>query len=411
MLPSRQSVLRPIRVRLLQSLIRLFAIIAGIALMVGGVSQIVQGNYLLASFYVVYYGSVLYLAIDDRLTFRVRAAAPLLLLFTILLTEFYYFGITGLSYAILYTLTVFAALLFGIRHAFATLVLGASIISIVYWLDPANQAAIAGPNPDYISPLAGWISPLVGYLASVALSIAAIAIMFRYLVDNVQEKEQLVAELRHEISHREIAQNALKLSESQFNHLFEDSRDAVIFMKQDTGAVVLANAAAEVLFGVTRNKIQRLHLADLVPTVAEQLLAKANSPDNAANPEEFGLSDAEKNHHITEVTVTAIGDGMCFIIFRDLTKRKQLEQQIQHSQKMEAIGQLAGGIAHDFNNSLQVIIGFSELARLKMNDEEAATDLDKIHESGQRAQSLVSQLLAFSRRQKHTVKFIFLSRK
>ncbi|MEQ8409750.1 MAG: response regulator [Gammaproteobacteria bacterium] len=372
--------------------------------MTSSVSQIVQGNYLLAFFYFMFYGSVLYVAIDKRLSFRLRASAPLLLLFTTLLTEFYYFGITGLSYAILYTLTIFAALLFGIRHASITLVFGACIISLVYWLDSASQAAISGPTPNYIAPLAEWISPLIGYLACVAMSIAAISIMFRYLVDNVQEKEQLVAELRHEISHREIAQNALKLSESQFNHLFEDSRDAVVFMKQDSGAIVLANEAAEVLFGLPQSHIQRTSLSELTPEIATQLLNKANSPDTAAIPEEFRITGAEKNQRTTEVTVTTIGDGMCFLIFRDLTKRKHLEQQIHHSQKMEAIGQLAGGIAHDFNNSLQVIIGFSELAKLKLDDEEVATDLDKIHESGQRAQSLVSQLLAFSRRQHLQIK-------
>ena len=279
--------------------------------MTSSVSQIVQGNYLLAFFYFVFYGSVLYVAIDKRLSFRLRASAPLLLLFTTLLTEFYYFGITGLSYAILYTLTIFAALLFGIRHASIALVFGACIISLVYWLDSASQAAISGPTPNYIAPLAEWISPLIGYLACVAMSIAAISIMFRYLVDNVQEKEQLVAELRHEISHREIAQNALKLSESQFNHLFEDSRDAVVFMKQDSGAIVLANEAAEVLFGLPQSHIQRTSLSELTPEIATQLLNKANSPDTAAIPEEFRITGAEKNQRTTEVTVTTIGDGMC----------------------------------------------------------------------------------------------------
>jgi signal transduction histidine kinase len=77
-----------------------------------------------------------------------------------------------------------------------------------------------------------------------------------------------------------------------------------------------------------------------------------------------------------------------------------LEARLRHSQKLEAVGQLAGGIAHDFNNLLTVINGYCErLITSVGQDGPARQDLDVIHQAGRRAAALTSQLLAFSRRQ------------
>ena len=80
--------------------------------------------------------------------------------------------------------------------------------------------------------------------------------------------------------------------------------------------------------------------------------------------------------------------------------RKILQKQLQQAQKMEAVGQLTGGIAHDFNNMLASIMGYSELALLKVdqiNDEKLKQYLGQIYASGERARDLVGKMLAFSR--------------
>jgi signal transduction histidine kinase/ActR/RegA family two-component response regulator len=84
----------------------------------------------------------------------------------------------------------------------------------------------------------------------------------------------------------------------------------------------------------------------------------------------------------------------------DVTARKQLEQQFQHSQKMEAIGQLAGGVAHDFNNLLTIIGGYAQLLVADCAPDDArAEDLKEIIAAADTATALTRQLLAFSRKQ------------
>jgi len=85
----------------------------------------------------------------------------------------------------------------------------------------------------------------------------------------------------------------------------------------------------------------------------------------------------------------------------DISKRKELEQQLRQAQKLEAIGRLAGGVAHDFNNILTVILGYTTILyeKIKEDDISFEAEVKGIEDAANRASSLTRQLLAFSRRQ------------
>ncbi|PYX86121.1 MAG: hypothetical protein DMG68_16415 [Acidobacteria bacterium] len=88
------------------------------------------------------------------------------------------------------------------------------------------------------------------------------------------------------------------------------------------------------------------------------------------------------------------------MIVEDITERRMLEDQLRQSQKMEAVGQLAGGVAHDFNNLLTVIKGNSQLLLEKLHEADSRRGgVEQILKAADRAASLTSQLLAFSRKQ------------
>jgi PAS domain S-box-containing protein len=97
-------------------------------------------------------------------------------------------------------------------------------------------------------------------------------------------------------------------------------------------------------------------------------------------------------------------------VYRDMTEMRRLQDTLVHSQRLDAVGQLAGGVAHDFNNLLSVINGYCDILNERFAvDPIARRNLEEIHTAGRKAVALTRQLLAFSRRQEMAPKVINLN--
>lgn len=86
--------------------------------------------------------------------------------------------------------------------------------------------------------------------------------------------------------------------------------------------------------------------------------------------------------------------------YRDTTEKRNLQEMLNHTQRLEAVGRLASGVAHDFNNLISVINGYCEMLVSDLSEQpQALREVTEIHNAGRKAAKLTRQLLAFGRRQ------------
>jgi PAS domain S-box-containing protein len=202
------------------------------------------------------------------------------------------------------------------------------------------------------------------------------------------------------------ANRKLSESEAHFRSLIEDADDAIAVV-DELGRIGYASPALERLLERPNDEILGERVLDLI--APEQRRSALNGlRQHLADPEvPFEMLYARGESEIKLEAIARHKEGALVLTLRDITvrkeaevKEKQLTEQLQQAQKMEAVGQLAGGIAHDFNNLLMVIMGCSELLLMQMDeDDNRRGEAEEIARTSARATALTRQLLAFSRKQ------------
>jgi PAS domain S-box-containing protein len=209
-----------------------------------------------------------------------------------------------------------------------------------------------------------------------------------------------------DITERKQAEAALRKQQALLLSISEGTTD-VVFVKDLQGRYQLINTAASRFVGKPVEEVLgKDDMAILPPEAARTLMAGDRAIMASGRTQTFEEHVQLSSGQMVTFLATkgpifnALGDVVgLFGIARDITERRNLEQQLRESQKMEAIGRLAGGIAHDFNNILAGILGHVDLAEMDRPSPELAENLRVIKKGGQRASELVRQILTFSRRQ------------
>jgi two-component system cell cycle sensor histidine kinase/response regulator CckA len=211
------------------------------------------------------------------------------------------------------------------------------------------------------------------------------------------------------------AQEGLRRSEMNFRSLVTNAPYGICRC-DSTGQLLDVNPALLAILGYSSApEIVGKHLASLYADTL-QWFVLADRLRSAAPFNGLVVEWMRKDATATEIRVSGravsdLGKERTFELFaEDVTERRALEQQLQQSQKMEAVGRLAGGIAHDFNNLLMVISGYSEFLLDRLGPEPSLrAPAQEIAGAAVRASALTRQLLAFSRKQMLAPKILDLN--
>jgi PAS domain S-box-containing protein len=196
----------------------------------------------------------------------------------------------------------------------------------------------------------------------------------------------------------------LRESDARLRMFVDHATDGFFVHDAVTGAVVEVNQQACSSLGYTRDELIGAAASLFDPQATREMLGALARRLALGETVTFDSRHVRKDggSFPVEVRVRAFearGQTFHLALVRDTTARRELEDQLRHAQKMEAIGRLAGGVAHDFNNLLTVINGYSDVLLDQMpEDSTDHADLAMIRDAGERAAALTAQLLAFSRR-------------
>ena len=242
------------------------------------------------------------------------------------------------------------------------------------------------------------------------------------VVDAIRDEQGQVigfAKVTRDITERQQAHNELLESERRYRRLIEAVVDYAIFQLDPAGNVTTWNPGAQRIKGYDPEEIIGQHFSRFYTPEDIQLgvpkLALAEAAKQGRFEAEGWRMRKDGSRFWASVVIDRITDEAGELVgfakvTRDVTERKQaqdelqrVQQQLAASQKLEAVGQLSGGIAHDFNNLLMIVLGNLETAernsRGLANSMNLQRALANAKRGAQRAAALTSRLLAFSRRQ------------
>ena len=210
-----------------------------------------------------------------------------------------------------------------------------------------------------------------------------------------------------DITERKRIEEQIKESEARYRNLIESIRDAIYTVSTD-GSITSLNPAFEAILGWTRADWVGKKFSDLIHPAdlpkALEMFARVLTGEAVSQTElrvrnksgtfvtgEFVSVPQTKNGHVIGVLGVA----------RDITERKQMEEQLRRSQRLDSLGALAGGVAHDLNNVLAPILLSVEVLQRRIPNPNLKKMIDSLGKSAHRGKEIVKQVLTFARGSGH----------
>jgi PAS domain S-box-containing protein len=247
---------------------------------------------------------------------------------------------------------------------------------------PALQAAAMSPIPLGVLVLGTLITGLlVGYLG---------------WQDAVRRRLQQALMERNRAQERQVG----------FGRMLDESQDEIYVFDSRSLKFLHVNRGGRANTGYSMSELRDMTPLDLKPELSEEAFAETIRPLREAECQKvvFTTLHRRKDGSLYDVEAhlqlsSFDGKSAFFAVLMDITERKQFDERMRQSQRIEALGTLAGGIAHDFNNLLAAILGYTELSQsIAKAGSEVRANLDEVMRAGERARALVQRILAFSHR-------------
>jgi PAS domain S-box-containing protein len=284
-------------------------------------------------------------------------------------------------------LTVTVAIIVSARYFGSGPSIAGTIAGAIAWSLLFKSRSL-GPGNDSVGRL-------VPYLVASFLVIW----MMEALRQSRRHAEERLAHLRAESARREREQRFA----AQLRAIVESSDDAIVSIDLN-GNIASWNRAAEDIFGYTSEEAIGKPISTLTPAECAREEAEMIALIQCGSRVKT-LETVRKRRDGSQIevalTISPIHNddgslaGVSYIA-RDITERKQIEQHLAQSQKLESLGVLAGGLAHDFNNLLTGIMGNASLALQMRTPEKAQERIAEVLRACERVALLVSQMLAYA---------------
>lgn len=408
---THQNVLLIWRKRIFNAIFLCTAITGAFAYVPNLLYAIQRDKWLLGIVWTIAYLLVLTIAVVQTIPFKLRVWAGLSIFYGVGFISLVALGPVGSGRMFLFAFALMASLLLGLRAGIIALTFNMGTYVFLTWM--MSTGKLLWPYvTNYTSDI--WVASGYSFFFFNTLITVSVGVLVAALETNLIKEQSLTKDLKlsnekleQENIERKLAEEFLRRSRERLKAL---TNNLQVGIYRNTGGpagkFLEANPAMLEIFGFeSRDAFFEVKVSDLYRNPADRQKFSENLiREGFVRNKELLLKKKDGTPIICSVSAKAVSNGKGEIkyydgVIEDITEHKQMEMQIQQSQKMRAIGLLAGGVAHDLNNILSGIVSYPELILLDLPEDSPLKEpIRTIQESGKKAAAIVQDLLTLARR-------------